>query len=243
MNKKIRPTAIDRALNSIESPFIRWIADYGIYLLIGLIVLLLSFLIIHRIIFMASTPSDIAYIEASQNFAVFEQTLENPANKDRQATVILTLERIMREHPSLQARYDGLLAEGLFIQGESTEAIPFAERTLDRVKVDQFSLYSAYASNTVLIEADKIEEALEKTKTLQDSLINPENTPTLFVLNSLRLIFLNQMMGEQEAAKIQWKLLKELAANEKIQTILSKFTIGNYTLTDYFQNLDGLSEF
>ncbi len=77
------------------------------------------------------------------------------------------LSTILTSHPDLQSKYDGQIAEALIQQANIQAALPYANRNLQRVKVDHLPFYVDYAEGSLLIAQNQYNEALQLAQKIQ----------------------------------------------------------------------------
>lgn len=213
-----------------DSAIMHWLSEYGKYLLwatLGFVALLLLF---YRFSSSDNTKTAADYVIAERNFAKIAR------DTDPQDS-LAELKAILQNHPELQPKYDGLLAQILISRGDLNSATPFAIRALKRTQKENSPFYTSYAETTLLIAEKKFEEALGQAKELQQLMHTEQLTTTLSAFNLLRIASLQRQLGLTDQEQQTWKEWQALAQNNPtIATrVLNHFTEGKMTLMDYIQ--------
>lgn len=139
------------------------------------------------------------------------------------------LKTIVNGNRDLQAKYDGIIAETLLQQGNVQEALPFAERNLERVKVDNLPFYQDFARNTLLISQAQYDQALKQSIQLQTQMqaqakeADDQNIPrtfgdSLYAMNMIRIAMLQQQAGLKADELKTWDQINQ-AMNGKNSVI------------------------
>lgn len=130
------------------------------------------------------------------------------------------LSQIINSRPELQAKYDGLIAQALISQGKIQEALPIAERNLQRIGKDNLPFYNDYSNATLLMAQQQYDQALKLTTQTQSHMqaqakeATDENTPrsfgdTLYAFNTLRIAVLQQNAHNSAEANKAWESLMQ----------------------------------
>lgn len=213
-----------------DSAIMQWLSEYGKYLLwatLGFVALILLF---YRFSSTDSSKAAADYIIAERNFVKISTDADSQDS-------LAELKAILQNHPELQPKYDGLLAQILIARGDTSSATPFAIRALKRTQKENSPFYTSYAETTLLISEKKFEEALGQAKELQQLLRTEQHTTKLFAFNLLRIASLQRQLGLSEQEQQTWKEWQALAqTNPTIAMPLQNhFTEGKMTLIDYIQ--------
>jgi hypothetical protein len=134
---------------------------------------------------------------------------------------LIKLQKILKHHPELHAKYDGRIAQKLLLSSEQGLAASFSKATQKRI--GGFSPYYTQFSNcSLLIGEKKFEEALAQSKALKASLDQDElfwkskseivkHGSVLYGYNLLRIAFLQQTLGNPLEELAAWKDFKREA--------------------------------
>ncbi len=139
------------------------------------------------------------------------------------------LSQIVNANTDLQAKYDGIIAETLLQQGNVQEALPYANRSLERVKVDNLPFYQDFARNALLIAQGQYDQALKQSLQLQAQMqvqakeTDDQNLPrtfgdSLYAMNLIRIAMLQQQAGLKADELKTWDQLNQ-ALNGKSNII------------------------
>ncbi len=199
---------------------IEWISRYGEKLLY-------SILIIFSLLFLGyawqsgtSTKMKGDYQAASNEFQAFQNSAKLGQTKEMDEAY-QRLALIMDKLPDLHAKYDGTLAQTFIDLNDIKRSMPLALSTLQRVSKDQLPFYDEYARITLLIEEGQYANAIQRSNSLQERLIqnlqqseeskttSTTSEPTfgslLFAFNLLRTAFLEQQVGDTTKELESWK--------------------------------------
>lgn len=134
---------------------------------------------------------------------------------------LIKLKKLLKQHPELHAKYDGRIAQKLLLSSQQGLAATFSKAALKRVG-DFSPHYAQFSECSLLIGEKKLQEALDRSKNLKQTLDQDHQfwTPKselikhgqmLYGYNLLRIAFLEQALdnplGELEA----WKAFKQEA--------------------------------
>lgn len=240
---KKSPSAQENQLLELleENRYNEWVSKNGrraIVILVGLIIVLV---VIFRLGMASTSHSEDDFIQADQLFATWSQAADSGA-LSQLPIGLEELHRVLRQHPSLHAKYDGAIAQRLIALTDASQAQPFVEHTLQRTKSDKLQLYHAYADASLLISQGREKEALEKTKELQAALqgnveaqefASIDNT-VLVEYNLLRLAMLEQKIGDAHEELKAWQRWQQHAGQGK-SIAAHKLAIGQVDLEQYAQ--------
>jgi hypothetical protein len=158
----------------------------------------------------AGSPGD--YLAAERTF--------NEWSGDRNEKLV-KLQKLLKQHPELHAKYDGRIAQKLLLSSQEGLAASFLKAAQKRI--GEFSPYYTQFSNcSLLIGEKKIDEALSQSQTLKQALdqdaafwkTNSEivrHGAILYGYNLLRIAFLQQMVGNAPGELAAWKDFKREA--------------------------------
>lgn len=240
--KKSPPAQENQLLELLEeNRYNEWVSKNGRWAVVTLVGLIVVLVVIFRLGMASTSNTEDDFIHADQLFATWSQAADSGA-LSQLPTGLEELDRVMQQHPSLHAKYDGAIAQRLIALTDASQALPFAERTLQRTKSDKLQLYHAYAEASLLISQGKEKEALEKTKALQAVLQGNLDTPEsanidntlLAEYNLLRLAMLEQKTGDTHEELKAWQAWQQHAGQGK-SIAAHKLAIGQVDLEQYAQ--------
>ncbi len=162
------------------------------------------------------------------------------------------LQKILRKHPELHAKYDGAIAQKLLNSSEQGLAMSYAKAALKRM--EGFSpYYIDFSQSSLLIAENKLEEALSRSKALKSSMEKDDgfwekkseivrHGCILYAYNLLRIAMLEKAAGTPEGELLAWKEFKENGGTSKVydpeayQLIQSNFQNDEISLLDYIKH-------
>lgn len=162
---------------------------------------------------------------------------------------LVKLQKILKQHPELHAKYDGRIAQKLLISSEQGLAASFSKASLKRV--GGFSPYYTQFSNcSLLIGEKKFQEALQESKRLKKALDQDEqfwetkstlvtHGNVLYGYNLLRIAFLEQALGNTQGELEAWRDFKREAGWLKSESPTKRLDPAAYQLINQnFQKND-----
>ena len=196
-----------------EMPLVDWIALHGKKIVWGFTALLLLLFLLFRLYSGSSAKAEKDFIEAA-NLA---PQLFEPA-KAAEATEKLQV--LVQKHPSLEAEYDGLMAQSLLNQNGAKKAAPLFERTLSRIHSEDLKPFLQNSEIALALSEGKLEETYSAVVSLKETLSQDKNV--LYYFNLLRLGMLEQALGKKEEEKKTWDEFMQSAkeASESFQAFL-----------------------
>ena len=244
-----------------ESAVADWFVANGKYLIYGLCAVLVLFIIFYRVSSSHGREVEQDYIQASSDFITVIKATDSSTPAVENA--LKQLESLMKSHPELHAIYDGALAQTFLNRSQIDKALPLAESTLARTKVDDLPLYRDFAATTLLISTEKYPEALKNSITLQEKMGQMINTAhgneessfseELFAINLFRIAMLQQQLEDKAAELKSWQEWKQYAGLSGNKTLLSvqikpqafrrviqQLAIGDVSLIDYIAYRENL---
>lgn len=217
-----------------QPPFISWVMEHGeniLYTLLGAFLLLL----IGYMWFSGNSTKDIGdFKRAHDNFQAFQKPLAS-ADSTNQTETLAKLTQILQQQPSLQAKYDASIAQILIDRNETTQALPFAESTFQRVGKDNLPLYIDYSEITLLIGQNHYSEAIKRSIALKEKMLKLLSSNNqlveqgfgefLYAFNLLRIAFLQRYAGTPEQEMKSWHEWKEYTGPIGMANLGSKFDV------------------
>lgn len=131
------------------------------------------------------------------------------------------LQKILKDHPELHAKYDGAIAQKLLSSSENGLAKIYAKAAFKRMG-DFSPYYTDFSKATLLIADDQLTDALQSAKLLKANMEKDEafwNKKSevirygciLYAFNLLRIAMLEKTAGTPEGELVAWRELKENA--------------------------------
>lgn len=150
---------------------------------------------------------------SSGDYLVAEKTF-NEWSGDRSEKLI-QLQKILKKHPELHAKYDGRIAQKLLLSSQEGLAASFSKATQKRIG-ELSPYYTQFSNCSLLMGEKKFEEALTLSQSLKQSLHQDElfwktkseivkHGAVLYGYNLLRIAFLQQMLGNTQEELAAWK--------------------------------------
>jgi hypothetical protein len=239
-----------------DHPAIKWLSENGRTLLWILLACLAFVMLIYRLTGNHKQSTERDYLTAENSFLSFEKQFRSAPGID--TSTLNQLTSLLKKHPDLQAKYDGKIAELLLIKGADKEALPFAERTFERVGQDHLSPYIHYAQTTLLVSQKHFAEALQnalnlKTEMLNEASVNPGVSlrsfgDFLYLSNLLRIATLQSQLENREEELKAWNELKQISLQpekagyaidpKSVAIFFDQLAEGKVTLLDYIKSRD-----
>lgn len=227
---------------------IEWIMGHTKTILLSFATLILFSFCIYQVF---SRFGDVNVSESSRLERAF-----NEWSGSQDLTQLKELEKSVRGHSALEAKYGTLLAQRLLGLGEVKQGEEYARAALKRAQGLNTPYYSDFSKNTLLITSGKYSEALEASEKLKGAMLQDEafwsgrdklvrSGSVLYAYNLLRIAMLNQQLGSKEGELIAWDELVQNAGwkgvavpsraydPESYALLLENFTQGDITLIDY----------
>lgn len=227
-----------------DSALVTWLLLYGRFLAGGILVALVLSLVIYRLFSTSNTQTEKDYIEADRVFQTFVQNPKENSDPLASKEALNDLQNIMQRHPELHAKYDGLIAQILVNRNSTDSAIEYAAMALARTSSESLPFYGEYSKNTLLIGERNYQEALKRSRTLEQQMNEQIQTKnhsfgdTLFAFNLLRIALLQQQLHKTEEelnSWIQWEKFVSNSRDLNLAQAVQTFTIGDIALKDYIK--------
>lgn len=235
-----------------ESRFLHYLEKYGkqgLYVIAGIIILLIVF---SKLSSNSQKQAETDFIQANTSFASLKQAIEKNDAPLIQSS-LSKLDQILKSHPELHAKYDGLIAQSLLLIQEVSKADPFALSTLKRTHNEDLSYYHDYSKVSLLIGGGQYQQSLTDSLILKEKMLEQKLASTsieqlpfdaaLYFYNLIRIAMLYQKLGQSDEATQTWKEWKQLISEnntwnltkDQINTLLIPLTEGKVTLIDYIK--------
>lgn len=240
-----------------DHPLIQWLTRHRQTILYAFLAAVAVIVLAVRFVSNQASNAESAYLKADMDFARFQDpslAVTEPAVRDE---AFLNLQATMKRYPDLNAKYDGLIAESLIIDGKVDEAEQYAQRSFARTQHDDSPFYIDFAKTSLLISKKSYETAYQQAKALQEKMVEQASIanqngvqlsfgPTLFALNLVRVAMLQQQLGDKEGELKAWEALQQFTSVESMKTspfenvelrsVLTLFNEGHATIWKYVEN-------
>ena len=245
-------------LGSFEERFQLFIHDYGSKILYITLLILVVFVWMYRVNSGKTAEAQTDFLNAQSEFIKFQ---ENPVYDPNEAdSPFVKLEEILKRHPELHAKYDGLIAQTMLLKGDVDMAKKYADKALDRTANDKLPFYSDYTKTTLLIASKDYPVSLEQAKSLRlqmnENAVSAGNDPmarkfgdALYALNEVRIALLQPYLAnpkEELAALNTLKSYSQPSQNgavispEAFNAVLSQLQEGTVSLQNYIAEREKL---
>lgn len=236
-------TDLELARELGENRFVQWISQHGVTAVLSIVAALLVLGIGYRLISGGSAKAEADYINAENDFVVFKRGTKDTATAMSQDEAFKKLDLLIKAHPDLNAKYDGLIAQLLINRDQLDQAQVFVDRTLARTSGDHLPFYADYAETSLLISKQQYQDALLKALQLKQQMVDSraadkqaakkEFGDTLFAFNLLRIAILEQQVGTPSDELKAWQTLKGSAKEFKL--LQDHFAEGKVSLSNYIE--------
>jgi hypothetical protein len=226
---------IDKELGiESENAFLSFFSKFGSTILIALTVLVVGVFFIVRYYNqnfnqkMGSSLTD--YYQARSAYAKLVKQTEIEAG------LITQVEQLMKKHPEIAPKYEGLLAQTLLNQDNSTNLPNYTAPLFKRMDESLSPTFKEYAAISVLVAEKKYEEALERTQQLDQELTSEGDTFYLPLFNLLRQAALAEQLGNKELELKTWQEWQLRTAADETQALMKEiFQEGLVSISDYIK--------
>lgn len=195
-----------------DSSAVQWISQNGkqlFYLLLALVAC--AFLYAKFANRSGGSAADYTAAETAYNKFIQEK---DPQARDQ---ALDQLSALLKKYPELLPKYEGGLAQTLLLRGNLTLAAAYAQGIIKRTEVDHLELFNQYSKTSLLIGAEKWDDALKQAQELKAQL---EKTPTsnidgrefaqtLYLFNLIRIAMLQQTLKQTGEEMKTWQAFKE----------------------------------
>ncbi len=177
-------------------------------------------------------PTPINYAEAELAFA---QWKSSPLD-DR---LYQSLKEAIRIVPSIEKKYEAVIAQKLLNTDRMEEALVLASRALGRVKKEA-PYHVIFAESSLLIEQGKFQQALENAVALKEQMggsygCEDKGGSLLYLHNLLRIACLQGALHNRPGEKVAWEELENFLQkdNRLARVFLGNFSFSNVDLAHY----------
>ncbi len=138
--------------------------------------------------------------------ALFNES-DKTAQKERLEQTLSELAVVVEREPTLQFRYDPVIAQSAINLGDLSLAEPFAERAIESLQAANLPLFASFATTTMLIEKGQLADAIEAAHKLDTQILAyyaeeasavPFEFDVLYASNLFRLSALNHTLGKMD---------------------------------------------
>lgn len=229
-----------------------WISEHGKVILLSFVTLIVLSFCLFQLAgkFLPSQKSDYLHIQKAFHAWVSKELPD--------AQLFSALEKPLKSHPELEAKFGAHIAQRLLSQGEVHKANTYASSLLKRAQELTSTYYPRFSRNTLLISQGKYIEALEEAKQLKVDLESDDvfwqgrdklvrSGTILYAYNLMRIASLEGQVGSKEGELKAWDELVHNAgwqgspANvktydpEAYALLAQNFTQGDISLLDYIE--------
>jgi hypothetical protein len=229
-----------------------WITENSKTILLSLLTLILLAFLLFQLVSRFSPGKKSDYLEVQKAFNMWV------AQEAQDHKLLKNLEKPLKRHPELQAKFGNQIAQRLLSLGEVAKADVYAKAALVRSQDLTSPYYSRFSRNTLAISQGKYTEALEEAKLFKidiekDDAFWESRDPVvrsgtiLYAYNLVRIASLQRQLGSKEGELQAWEELvrnagwKSQPANLKTYDpaayalLEQNFTQGDITLLDYIE--------
>lgn len=149
---------------------------------------------------------------------------------------LIQLQKILKHHPELHAKYDGKIAQKLLLSSEQGLSVSFVKAAQKRIG-ELSPYYTQFTNCSLLIGERKFDEALTRASELNKALKQDEqyHGSILYGYNLLRIAFLMQKVGDRPGELAAWSDFKKETDSEAFRLICENFRKNDVSLTDFIQ--------
>jgi hypothetical protein len=193
-----------------EHPAVEWLFKNKQTILYAIAALFIAIIFLFRFVSARTLSAEGDYFQAQNDMTQLQTNSLQASEVD-----LSRLEAILKRHPELQAKYDGLIAQSLLIDQEVQKAVPFAERTFQRLKNDPVGFYENYANTSLLIGEGQYEQAISQAQQLKGQMdqATEQAGSTLYVFNLIRIAMLHQQLNQVDQERLAWEALQNYQGN------------------------------
>lgn len=186
------------------------------------------------------TDAEKAFEELQQAKAPQSPLAENPA--------YITLQKMIKSHPELESRYGGPLAQLALQQGDLKLAAQYAGPALQQLVAENLPFYEEFSKTSLLIAEGNDRDAYKRAAFLQKRMLeesqnaNAGFSPSLLVMNQIRIASLMQRLNMKSEEAKAWRDVERLAALPSAEqglsaaSLLDTLKTGQVTLQDYIRS-------
>lgn len=223
-----------------ERPVIQGLLKYGLPALLAVATGVLLLLLLYRFNW-GSGKAEQDYMLADNLFQKLE--LESNLTSGDSAT-LAQLSTILKQHPELHGKYDGLMAQVLLVHGEIEPASAYANAALLRTRSEDAPYYTDFAETTLIIAKQQYDEALQRSLALQQRMRDRATQAanqrsfgdTFYAFNLMRIAMLQQALGLKEDERSTWKEWRYFVTTSRdlfLKEALETFEEGQVSLLSY----------
>ncbi|KAF3361945.1 Uncharacterized protein PHSC3_001503 [Chlamydiales bacterium STE3] len=242
MAKQLPPSFLTQS--SLEDhPIFEWLEKNSRKILFIILGLILALGLIYRYAANKNTQAERDYFQASNAI-----TSINTSGKEESS--IRELQSILKRHPELNAKYDGILAQNLLIANRVDLAHDYASQNFQRIDKEISPLYLSYAKNSLLVSQEDQKQALSNALALKEEMLKivqeegkREFGSSLYLMNLIRIAMLQHQLKEKDAEEKSWEELLQISnlahplkfAPAEVEKVLSHLDDQGVSLMDFIQ--------
>ncbi len=238
-----------------ETPAFEWLMENRKSVPYIFLIILSLIVIGYKLTSNRAAKAETNYLQAEYAFNLLQESIQNPSKSSEREGALVQLRSIVATYPELESKYDGVVAQLLLAQNQLNEALPFAERALNRTKQDQLEFYHEFSQITLLVSGAQQSEALRRSIALKEQMMQKaEKYPIgseerdygdlLYGFNLIRIGLLSQGLNETSNEINAWKEWNRLSNDKEktnllnpqsLQSINALFSEGSFTLEAFVQ--------
>jgi hypothetical protein len=187
-------------------------------------------IIILGIAYLTSGPTD---AEANAAKKLFAEWKESPSD----TTLQKNMERAVHKIPGLEKGVEAQKAQVLLSTGRIEAAESMARECIERLRKES-PTHAAFAENSLLIENEQFQKALENAVALKEQLEKAsEASSAIYASNLVRIAFLQDKVGNAPGELSAWEEVKTLLETEEsskgAQFLTENFQEQAFSLNNY----------
>lgn len=237
------PTSLLSQSSFEDHPIFEWLAKNSRNLLYTVLGFVLLLGITYR--YMSKQ-----HYQAEQDYFLAANAIEAMQDPQKAHSALTEIQAVLKRRPELQAKYDGILAQNLILEKNLSEASVYAERNFERVSKEINPLFLEFASNSLLLESGKKEEALANATALKEKMLQMGKEDTkdqfgnqLYLFNLIRIAMLQHALQNTQAEAKSWEELLQINRLEHplhfhakdVEKVMSHFNDQSVSLYDFIQ--------
>ncbi|MBS0654481.1 MAG: hypothetical protein JSR46_01780 [Verrucomicrobia bacterium] len=180
-----------------DSPMATWIVSNR-KIILSVLIAIASIAYIYIWISSNKKTAEYLTIQTANTLAQEVQAGPSTDTEEEQEGALRKLQEICTAYPSLQNRYDGLIAQELILANRGSEIDPYAQRSVGQLQRIGLTNLAAYSEVSRLAGMNQPKEALEKANQLKETMSN--QTTSQYLLRAFLLLHiatLEKATGEQ----------------------------------------------
>lgn len=231
--ERVEPLSLNSSWE--EMPIMSWLMRYGRHLFIALIALIVLLVGIYWANQRGERSAEHDYLKADKLFQTFAIAKADP---DEAKNALNELAKLLKKHPDLAAKYEGLMVQVLLNRGEVEEALKYAVPALTRTAKENEPFYATYSKVALLIAKGKDQEALDHSLTLHQNLKDAKDSTyeTLIAYNLIRIAALQQRLQLASAELATWNEWQALVTTSpELKQMIAELKEGSVSFNQFVE--------